>query len=49
MNYQRKVLLIRAQRVDDELVRQLDETMTNVLCIPITRIEEIERASVELF
>ncbi|MBV32119.1 MAG: hypothetical protein CMK36_01600 [Porticoccaceae bacterium] len=43
MNCQRKVLLIRAQRVDDELVRQLDDAMTNVLCIPITRIEEIER------
>ena len=42
MNCKKNVLLIRSFRGDDELVRQLDDALINVFCIPITRIEEIE-------
>ena len=43
MNCKKNVLLIRSFRGDDELVRQLDDALINVFCIPITRIEEIEQ------
>ena len=43
MNCKKNVLLIRSYRGDDELVRQLDDALVNVFCIPITRIEEIEQ------
>ena len=43
MNCKKNILLVRAHRGDDELVRQLDGAMIKVLCIPITRIEEIKQ------